>query len=94
MSEHTASGRNKATAEAHRPRTDGGTESQSARQSQFRALFVDVTGVEECVDKQESNGGSRYVDADSSSVAAAVEAVTSRDGLGDTIDDAGAERFE
>jgi|APHM01.1.fsa_nt_gi hypothetical protein len=94
MSEHTTSQRDRGVTEAYRPRTDGGTESQSARQSQFRALFVDVTGVEECVDKQESRGESRYVDADSSSVAAAVEAVTSRDGLGDTIDDAGAERFE
>ncbi|MFT4945443.1 MAG: hypothetical protein ACI9K3_001391 [Halovenus sp.] len=67
--------------------TDGDSREHSdTRQSHLQTLFVNVTGVRECIDEQESTGTSRYVDADNRSVSAAATAVAADDGLADTID--------
>jgi hypothetical protein len=71
---------------------DGSERGESdTRQSHLHTVFVNVTGVEECIDKQEETELSRYVDADAASVSAAVTAVAADDGLTDTIDEFGSD---
>jgi hypothetical protein len=75
-------------ADAARLSTDGGdTERRETEQSHLQSVFVRVTGVEECIDRQQETGMSRYVDADTTSVLAAASAVADDDGLTDTIDE-------
>jgi hypothetical protein len=82
--------RDESVVDGRRVSTDGGTDrvdDASERQSHFQSLFLDVTGVEECVDRQDTMSDSRYVDADTTSVSVAVADVVSWDGLTDTIDE-------
>lgn len=56
-------------------------------QVRFERLFVDITGVEEIVDRQDSTPSKRYLDTDTASIGRAVTAVAKNDGLTDTIDE-------
>ena len=76
--------------QADTPRLSTGDEDREhddTEQSHLHALFVDVTGVEKCIDRQRETGMSRYVDADTTSVSSAATAVADDDGLTDTIDE-------
>lgn len=70
--------------------TDGGRDLEGgtdARQRRLHELFVDVTGVEELVDDQETTPAKQSVDADADSITETVTAVAQDDGLTDTIDE-------
>lgn len=70
--------------------TDGGRDLDGdgdTRQCGLCELFVDVTGVEEVVDGQETGPSKRSVDTDTASLAETVTAVARDDGLTDTIDE-------
>jgi hypothetical protein len=76
--------------EADSPRlsTEGGDrEHDDTERSHLHALFVDVTGVEKCIDRQRETEMSRHVDPDTTSVSSAATAVADDDGLTDTIDE-------
>ncbi|MEF8813275.1 MAG: helix-turn-helix domain-containing protein [Halovenus sp.] len=69
--------------------TDGGRDlggDTDARQRRLHELFVDVTGVEELVDDQETAPAKRSVDTDTESITETVTAVAQDDGLTDTIE--------
>lgn len=74
-------------ADTPRVSAGGNKEQWDTEQSHLHTLFVNMTGVKECIDRQRGTGVSRYVDADTTSVSAAASAVADDDGLGDTIDE-------
>lgn len=70
--------------------TDGGEESvtvdSDGKQTRFQTLFVDITGTEEVVARQEVAVASHVIDDDTTSISAYVTDVAKEDGLVDTID--------
>lgn len=69
--------------------TDGGEEigPPDSRDRTLRGLFVDITGVEEVVARQDPSPPKQLLDGETSSIAETVENAVQNDGLAETIEE-------